>query len=70
MNTKSGHYRPTLNHVDLAKEVVETMVDNAGFLGKYEIVVVAQYKPRKSTLKRVFGATNAHKLGMCVPLHP
>jgi hypothetical protein len=43
------------------------MVDNAGFLGKYEIVVVAQYKPRKSTLKRVFGATNAHKLGMCIP---
>lgn len=70
LNTKSGHYRPTLKHVDLAKEVVETMVDNAGFsgrLGKYEIAVVAQYKPRKSTLKRVFGATNAHKLGMCVP---
>ncbi len=70
LNTKSGHYRPTLKHADLAKEVVETMVDNAGFsgrLGKYEIVVVAQYKPRKSTLKRVFGATNAHKLGMCIP---
>jgi hypothetical protein len=67
LNTKSGHYRPTLKHVDLAKEVVETMVDNARRLGKYEIVVVAQYKPRKSTLKRVFGATNAHKLGMCIP---
>ena len=60
-------YECALKHADLAKEVVETMVDNAGFLGKYEIVVVAQYKPRKSTLKRVFGATNAHKLGMCIP---
>jgi hypothetical protein len=36
-------------------------------LAKYDIGVVAQYKPRKSTLKRVFGATNAHKLGMCIP---
>ena len=70
LNTKSGHYRPTLKHIDLAKEVVETIVANArlsGRLGKYEIVVVAQYKPRKGTLKRVFGATNAHKLGMCIP---
>jgi hypothetical protein len=73
LNTKSGHYRPTLKHIDLAKEVVETIVKNArlsGRLGKYDIGVMSQYKPRKSTLKRVFGATNAHKLGMCVPLHP
>ena len=70
LNTKSGHYRPTLKHADLAKEVVETMIDNARFSGRlseYKIAVVAQYKPRKSTLKRVFGATNAHKLGMCIP---
>jgi hypothetical protein len=70
LNTKSGHYRPTLKHVDLAKEVVETIVENArlsGRLGEYDIGVISQYKPRKSTLKRVFGATNAHKLGMCVP---
>lgn len=70
LNTKSGHYRPTLKHADLAKEVVETMIDNARFsgrLGEYKIAVVAQYKPRKSTLKRVFGATNAYKLGMCIP---
>ena len=70
LNTKSGHYRPTLKHIDLAKEVVETIIANAslsGRLGKYAIVVVAQYKPRKGTLKRVFGATNAHKLGMCIP---
>jgi hypothetical protein len=70
LNTKSGHYRPTLKHIDLAKEVVETMIDNARFSGrlaKYDIGVMSQYKPRKSTLKRVFGATNAHKLGMCIP---
>jgi len=70
LNTKSGHYRPTLKHADLAKEVVENIVANARFsgrLGEYNIAVVAQYKPRKSTLKRVFGATNAHKLGMCIP---
>jgi len=64
LNTKSGHYRPTLKHVDLAKEVVETIVENTAFLSKYEIVVVSQYKPRKSTLKRVLGA---NKLGMCIP---
>jgi hypothetical protein len=28
LNTKSGHYRPTLKHIDLAKEVVETIVKN------------------------------------------
>jgi hypothetical protein len=70
LNTKSGHYRPTLKHADLAKEVVETIVENArlsGRLGEYDIGVISQYKPRKSTLKRVFGATNAHKLGMCIP---
>jgi len=69
LNTKSGHYRPTLKHIDLAKEVVETIVENArlsGRLGKYDIGVMSQYKPRKSTLKRVFGK-NAHKLGMCIP---
>jgi hypothetical protein len=67
LNTKSGHYRPTLKHVDLAKEVVETIVANAPFLSRYDIAVISQYKPRKGTLKRVFGATNAHKLGMCIP---
>jgi len=69
LNTKSGHYRPTLKHINLAKEVVETIVENArlsGRLGKYDIGVMSQYKPRKSTLKRVFGK-NAHKLGMCIP---
>lgn len=66
LNTKSGHYRPTLKHVDLAKEVVETIVDNTAFLSRYEIAVVSQYKPRKSTLKRVLGA---NKLGMCIPPH-
>ena len=69
LNTKSGHYRPTLKHIDLAKEVVETIVKNArlsGRLGKYDIGVMSQYKPRKSTLKRVFGK-NTHKLGMCIP---
>lgn len=69
LNTKSGHYRPTLKHIDLAKEVVETIVANARFsgrLGEYKIGVTSQYKPRKSTLKRVFGK-NAHKLGMCIP---
>lgn len=70
LNTKSGHYRPTLKHIDLAKEVVETIIANAslsGRLGEYKIGVISQYKPRKGTLKRVFGATNAHKLGMCIP---
>lgn len=66
LNTKSGHYRPTLKHVDLAKEVVETIVANAPFLSRYDIAVISQYKPRKGTLKRVFGK-NAHKLGMCIP---
>ena len=69
LNTKSGHYRPTLKHIDLAKEVVETIVENArlsGRLGKFDIGVISQYKPRKSTLKRVLGK-NAHKLGMCIP---
>ena len=72
LNTKSGHYRPTLKHIDLAKEVVETIIANArlsGRLGEYKIGVVSQYKPRKDTVKRVFGATNAHKLGMCIPSH-
>jgi hypothetical protein len=70
LNTKSGHYRPTLKHIDLAKEVVETIIANAslsGRLGEYKIGVISQYKPRKDTLKRVFGAINAHKLGMCIP---
>lgn len=66
LNTKSGHYRPTLKHIDLAKEVVETIVENTTFLSKYDIGVISQYKPRKSTLKRVLGK-NAHKLGMCIP---
>ena len=66
MNTKSGHYRPTLKHIDLAKEVVETIVENTTFLSKYDIGVISQYKPRKGTLKRVLGK-NAHKLGMCIP---
>jgi hypothetical protein len=39
----------------------------SGRLGEYKIAVVTQYKHRKSTLKRVFGSTNAHKLGMCIP---
>lgn len=72
LNTKSGHYRPTLKHINLAKEVVETIIANArlsGRLGEYDIAVISQYKPRKGTLKRVFGATNAHKLGMCIPSH-
>ena len=66
LNTKSGHDRPTLKHIDLAKEVVETIVENTTFLSKYDIGVISQYKPRKSTLKRVLGK-NAHKLGMCIP---
>jgi hypothetical protein len=69
LNTKSGHYRPTLKHIDLAKEIVENIVANArlsGRLGEYKIGVTSQYKPRKSTLKRVFGK-NAHKLGICIP---
>jgi hypothetical protein len=70
LNTKSGHYRPTLKHIDLAKELVEHIIVNARFsgrLGKYEIGVTAQYKPRKGTLKRMLGANGAHKLGMCIP---
>ena len=72
LNTKSGHYRPTLKHIDLAKEVMEKIIENSrfsGHLGRYDIAVISQYKPRKSTLKRVFGK-NAHKLGMCIPPTP
>ena len=62
LNTKSGHYRPTLRDIEFAKGVLMQAV---GGLEQYK--VIAQRKPSKKSLQRIFGEQIAKtKLGLCI----
>ena len=62
LNTKSGHYIPSLRDIEFAKGVLMRAV---GGLKQYK--VIAQRKPSKKSLQRIFGEQIAKtKLGLCI----
>jgi hypothetical protein len=62
LNTKSGHYRPTLRDIEFAKGV---LMQSVGGLEQYK--VIAQRKPSKKSLQRIFGEQIAKtKPGLCI----
>jgi hypothetical protein len=69
LNTKSGHYKPSLKDVELAKRVLLDIIRNVSCSKTREqFKVIAQYKPNKKTLKKIFGENIAEtKVGLCLP---
>jgi hypothetical protein len=69
LNTKSGHYRPSLKDVELAKRVLLDIIRKVSCSKTREqFKVIAQYKPNKKTLKKIFGENIAEtKVGLCLP---
>lgn len=68
LNTKSGHYRPTLKNVEFAKSFLEdiiTKIDSKSLRDK--IKVSSQYKSSRQTIRKVFGDYTKSKLGICIP---
>jgi hypothetical protein len=67
LNTKSGHYRPTLKDVEFAKGVFMQVVGGLDPLYQRQYNVIAQRKPSKKSLQRIFGEQIAKtKLGLCI----
>jgi hypothetical protein len=69
LNTKSGHYKPSLKDVELAKRILLDIIRKVSCSKTREqFKVIAQYKPNKKTLKKIFGENIAEtKVGLCLP---
>jgi hypothetical protein len=69
LNTKSGHYRPSLKDIELAKRILLDIIRKVSCSKTREqFKVIAQYKPNKKTLKKIFGENIAEtKVGLCLP---
>lgn len=69
LNTKSGHYKPSLKDVELAKRILLDIISKISCSKTREqFKVIAQYKPNKKTLKKIFGENIAEtKVGLCLP---
>lgn len=56
LNTKSGHYKPSLKDIELAKRILLDIISKVSCSKTREqFKVIAQYKPNKKTLKKIFG---------------
>lgn len=68
LNTKSGHYKPSLKDVDFAKSFLKGVVEKIECKSLRErIKVSSQYKSSKKTIKKVFGDRAESKVGICIP---
>jgi hypothetical protein len=69
LNTKSGHYKPSLKDVELAKRILLDIISKvSSSKTREQFNVIAQYKPNKKTLKKIFGENIAEtKAGLCLP---
>ena len=69
LNTKSGHYKPSLKDVELAKRILLDIISKINCSKTREqFKVIAQYKSNKKTLKKIFGENIAEtKVGLCLP---
>jgi hypothetical protein len=65
LNTKSGHYRPSLKDVDFAKSLLENIIQKMDVRGR--IKVSSRYKSSKQTIRKVFGDRAESKVGICIP---
>jgi hypothetical protein len=65
LNTKSGHYRPSLKDVDFAKSLLENIIQKMDVRGR--IKVSSRYKSSKQTIRNVFGDRAESKVGICIP---
>lgn len=69
LNTKSGHYKPSLKDIELAKQILLDIISKIKCSKtRDQFKVIAQYKPNKKTLKKLFGENIAKtKPGLCLP---
>lgn len=68
LNTKSGHYRPSLKDVDFAKALLKGLVEKMdGSSLRNKIKVSSHYKSSKKTIRNVFGDRSESKVGICIP---
>jgi hypothetical protein len=68
LNTKSGHYRPSLKDVDFAKSFLKDIIEKMDCkLLRDKIKVSSQYKSSKQTIRKVFGDHTESKIGICIP---
>ena len=65
LNTKSGHYRPSLKDVDFAKSLLGKIIQKMDIRDR--IKVSSQYKSSKQTIRNVFGDSAESKVGICIP---
>ena len=63
LNTKSGHYRPPLNNIIVAKSIFKSLLP----LSKLDIDVIVQRKRRDGSLKKTFGKYAEMYIGTCIP---
>jgi hypothetical protein len=68
LNTKSGHYRPTLRDIETAKNVLMRAIGGLEPMSqRQQYKVIVQRKPSKKSLQRIFGEQIAKtKLGLCI----
>lgn len=68
LNTKSGHYRPTLKDVNFAKSFLKSIVEKIDCISlRRRINVSSQYKSSKNTIRKIFGNVAESKVGICIP---
>ena len=65
LNTKSGHYKPSLKDVDFAKSLLGKIIQKMDIRDR--IKVSSRYKSSKQTIRKVFGDRAESKVGICIP---
>lgn len=68
LNTKSGHYRPSLKDVDFAKSLLVKIIQKMDVTSlRDRVKVSSRYKSSKQTIRNVFGDSAESKVGICIP---
>lgn len=68
LNTKSGHYKPSLKDIDFAKSLLKDIIEKMDCKSlRDKIKVSSQYKSSRQTIRKVFGDHAESKIGICIP---
>jgi len=68
LNTKSGHYKPSLQDVKFASSFLKNIVEKIECKSLRDRVTVSyQYKSSSGTIRKLFGDRAESKVGICIP---
>lgn len=67
LNTKSGHYRPPLDNIAVARKIFKSMIQLSLLSNRHDVDVIVQRKQRDGSLGESFGKYAEMYIGTCRP---